>query len=77
MKNKQLHCTSIDCRSRRSKCCDRPEEINDYYVIENRCSFCKRMFIPGDHSCGIVDPTEMLQEIDSFLHNIKKNEKTN
>ncbi len=56
MKNKELHCTSINCTSRRSLCCDAKsklfngEEGTSYY----KCSTCGGEFIPREHSCGLV-----------------------
>lgn len=48
MKNKELHCTSIDCDSRRSKCCG--EESTSYF----KCSSCGGEFIAKEHSCSIA-----------------------
>lgn len=54
---KELHCTSIDCTSRRSLCCDAKCEAGSYGVGnygDYACSECKGEFIPREHSCGLV-----------------------
>lgn len=54
--NKELHCTSIDCTSRRSLCCDAKPKLfkgvegTSYY----KCSTCGGEFIPREHSCAIA-----------------------
>lgn len=53
---KQIYCTSINCSSRRSICCDAKskvfngEEGTSYF----KCSTCGGEFIPREHSCTIA-----------------------
>ena len=52
---KEIHCLSISCNSRKSKCCNAKSksvawlERTGYYV----CATCGNKFIPKEHSCAV------------------------